>query len=786
MSAPVKLTIICVFSEPHLIETTLTSIYELRDIPFELIIVNDGAGEDATSIIQSLSEYYDHDFTFFFEQKEQAGVGVRVNEVLQEVSGEFIWVVNSVGRINEPELFHVIQSLEQSEAVMCCLLKTIPKDLQEWVSVIHNSSEEERLGFIWKWAGLPGNQQFFDPYLYDSVAFELMWRLEQSPILLQKKAWFQAAVEEQENENWAVKREPALHWLRNYQLDKTLRERVYAIMEETEAEAFEQFRSQAESLLDKARQEKSKGNIVKALHFATQAHQEDPENQEIKVYYKELLELTGRFVEADEMKKKEFEQQKPEPVKAKIEHSSPKVDEQKKEEAKAEPEFITAVPKEEKADEATLEPPKYSIVIPTTGLGVQLMEQTFTTLANVIDREKTEIIVIDNASLDDTYDFLNEVKSQKVFRLEVITNKENKGFAFSVNQGIDKAQGEYILVMHNDIDFENDILYELEQVFNDKPDAGIVVPVLSFSMIPDQDKEESTVRKTDTLVAIPNMDSACFMLKKDDGFRMDEQFGLAYYDDVDLAFQVQQMEKKIYMITELIVEHNFASTTSQMGLSHQCAYSYLNLAKLYRKWGIEPQYEEKYNQLKYLDRCLYISSLMNPIDPEPHLFSLFKEYYTDEVKTEIVKTKWDVDEAVSIASMLIKTDQRDTLRRLENQLDEMKLPITLVQDIVRYYFERNIFSRCVHYLNSYGADPNFIDAHIYHLKILLGEKHIVEAAELVQKLLEVYPAHPELYKLTGDFHKFNGSDKESKDFYEYARQIDPFRFGKAAGKVSFI
>jgi glycosyltransferase involved in cell wall biosynthesis len=779
MSSPVKLTIICVFSEPHLIETTLSSVYELRDIPFELIIVNDGAGDDATSIIQSLSEYYDHDFTYFFEHKEQAGVGVRANEVLNEVSGNFIWVVNSIGRIKEAELVHVIQTLEKSDAVMSCLLKEIPKDLQEWISVIHNSTEEERLGFIWKWGSLPGNQKFFDPYLFDSVAFELMWRLEEAPILLQKNAWFQAAVEEQENETWAVKRELALHWLRNFQMDNTLRERVYTIMEETEAEAFEQFKSQGESLLDKARQEKSKGNIVKALHYATQAHQEEPENKVIKAYYSELLELTGRFVEANEMKIKEFEEKKPEPVKAKIEHVSEKKVEEK-------PTLTIESVSSKKEEIQELEAPKYSIIIPTTGYGAALLEQTFTTLVNVIDREKTELIIIDNASLDDTYDYLNDVKSQKAFRLEVITNRENKGFAASVNQGLDKATGEYILVMHNDIDFENDILYEFEQVFNDKPDAGIVVPVLSFSMINEQDKEESSVRKQDTLVTIPNFDSACFMLKKEDGFRMDEQFGLAYYDDVDLAFQVQQMEKKIYLITELIVEHHFASTTSQMGLSHQCDYAYLNMAKLYRKWGIEPQYEDRFNQLKRLDRCLLISSMMNPIDPEVHLYSLFKEFFTDEVKTEINTTKWDLDEAVSIASMLIKTDQRDILRKLEHQLDELALPITLVQDIVRYYYDRNIFSRCVHYLNRYGADPNFIDAPIFHLKILLGEKLLVEAADMVPKLFEMYPAHPELYKLTGDFHKFNGSEKESADFYDYARQIDPFRFGKSTGKVSFI
>lgn len=793
-SSPVKLSIVCVFSEPHLIESTLTAVYALRDIPFELIIINDGAGSDASSIIQSLSEYYDHDFTYFFEHDQPAGVGVRVNEILDEISAPFIWVVNSVGRINEAELIHVLNTLEESEGVMTCLFKQLPNGLDEWINLIDHATEEIRSGFIWNWSKLPSNHRFFDPYLFDSVNYELMWRLEELPVLLQPKSWFQAAVETQENETWAVKRELALHWLRNYQLDGVLRERVYGIMEETGIEAFEQFRSQAQSYLDKARQEKSKGNLIKALHLAKSAMEEDPSDTEIQKYYTDLLELTGRFAEAQELREKQLSDRKTEPVKATIQKTNSKtenelsaapvqaakVENELKQDSK-EPEV-----KQETPEEIGFEPPHYSIIIPTTGYGLELLEQTFTTLSNVIDREKTELIIIDNASLDETYSFLEDLKERQIFRLEIITNQKNKGFGASVNQGLDIAQGEFILVMHNDIDFENDVLFEMEQVFIQHPDAGAVVPILSFSMITDQDKHDSTVRNKDVLVPIQNIDSACFMLRKADGYRFDEQFGLGYYDDIDLAFEIQQSGKKIYMITELVVEHQFGATTSLMGLSHQSEYAYLNMAKLYRKWQLGPEYESRYNQLKELDRCLIISSIMNPIDPEPHLYSLFKEFFTDEVKTEINSTKWDLEEAVSIASMLIKTNQRDILRRLEHQLDEMELPITLVQDFVRYYFQHNIFSRCVHYLNKYGDDPNFIDAPIYHFKILLGEKHIQEAAAILEKLFDMYPSHPELYKLTADFHKFNGSEKEAKDFYALAEQIDPFRFGKPSGKVSLI
>ncbi len=58
----------------------------------------------------------------------------------------------------------------------------------------------------------------------------------------------------------------------------------------------------------------------------------------------------------------------------------------------------------------------------------------------------TEIILIDNNSNDDIFD---RVKTQKV-TIKTIANDENLGFARANNQGINIAQGNYILLLNSD------------------------------------------------------------------------------------------------------------------------------------------------------------------------------------------------------------------------------------------------------------------------------------------------------------------------------------------------
>lgn len=60
-----------------------------------------------------------------------------------------------------------------------------------------------------------------------------------------------------------------------------------------------------------------------------------------------------------------------------------------------------------------------------------------------------EILILDDASTDDTYDVLKELKN-KDDRIRLIQNKENKGIGFSRNRLIEEATGDYFCFLSSD------------------------------------------------------------------------------------------------------------------------------------------------------------------------------------------------------------------------------------------------------------------------------------------------------------------------------------------------
>jgi len=83
--------------------------------------------------------------------------------------------------------------------------------------------------------------------------------------------------------------------------------------------------------------------------------------------------------------------------------------------------------------------------------------------------EKTEIIVVDNNSKDDTVAFLRSDFPE----ITLIANKENLGLAKAVNQGIEAASGDYYLMLNPDIIALPNAVKNLVQFMDEHDDVGL-------------------------------------------------------------------------------------------------------------------------------------------------------------------------------------------------------------------------------------------------------------------------------------------------------------------------
>lgn len=81
-----------------------------------------------------------------------------------------------------------------------------------------------------------------------------------------------------------------------------------------------------------------------------------------------------------------------------------------------------------------------------------------------------EIIVVDNASKDDSIKKIEKLRTNK---LRIIKNKKNLGFAAGNNVGIKKAKGRYILFLNPDTLVEKNTLTEMIKFMDKHPEAGV-------------------------------------------------------------------------------------------------------------------------------------------------------------------------------------------------------------------------------------------------------------------------------------------------------------------------
>jgi len=762
--------------------TLLSDLLKFEQKGIEIIIINDAADVVTSQFISREIEKSNNDHVYLYEHEAPLGRGVSLNEALIHANGMLVWAPLRADRLNESLLSEAIRKFKADPAAFWVLDYDLPREPMDWVHAAEEGDLPDDSCLIWNRHVIKPEQFFFNPFMDQLHGAELALRLAAENVWYKTDSFFVIGDDQTRHANLPDLQEFYVTALRTTESEDGRKKIIHELSESTTRI---NSRVTDDELLFQARRELQGGDANKSLDLINKFLKRNPNHNEgirIKVT---ALEKLRRHVEAIELKhmlQKQSEQPQEEttiqPEEKAVEQPVAETIAEKGEDTQqivVETEEEIASEDEKTEKQMPLDAsPVISVVIPTTGHGKGMLEAALIHLEQAVDAHKTELIIVDNASIDDTFDYLGQLKESGFLNINIITNPANRGFSASVNQGIDAARGEYILVIHNDVSVSPDSVDALIRAFDFSDDTAVTAPLLSATHIQAQRKTQNESESSgEKVVQAGSVDSCCFMLKAEQGLKFDEGYRLCFYDMEDFCRQVQENGHKIVVTHHTTVEHERGSTTRMMGLDLNPELKWANRARFYEKWNngrelqmpVQGSHPEKFRSLGAPD---------NPMQPDKEWLDVVRNYLTSEVRTEILRGSWTDDEMATIVLTLLFADERELLRTLEDRIEEITPDISLLILFVNYYFRKNIFSRCKFYIDK--ADKPHAIFEMFKLKIKVAEKEFDDAIPLLNKLLEMYPTNPDLFHLAGELYKNSDEQGEAKSFYAMASQLDPFRF----------
>lgn len=204
----------------------------------------------------------------------------------------------------------------------------------------------------------------------------------------------------------------------------------------------------------------------------------------------------------------------------------------------------------------------------------------------------TRICVVDNASSDNSL-----IGTQNLdLPLEIINNKENKGFAYACNQGASKSRSNYILFLNPDAELYEDSLWKSLDFMENNPnnkDVGILgiqlidekleisrscarfpKPTFYYTKMFGLNKLLPSLFKSHFMTEWNHQETmkvdqviGAFFLVRGSLFQdlggFDERF-FVYYEEVDFSFRAYKLGWKSIYLTDVQAFHKGGGTSEQV------------------------------------------------------------------------------------------------------------------------------------------------------------------------------------------------------------------------------
>lgn len=185
-------------------------------------------------------------------------------------------------------------------------------------------------------------------------------------------------------------------------------------------------------------------------------------------------------------------------------------------------------------------------------------------------RKEYEIIIVDNASTDDSAQFFRK----KYPEIKVVTNDKNEGYP-GLNNGIRHCNGRYIFIMSNDMEIEKNCFKNILRVIkknkksicspifyhlNDKSKLGHNKIIFSRSFYDQTALDFDLVRGNRPYEILR---TGVFLIEADLARKLDYLFDptyLFYAEDLDLGLRLRLMGYNALMVPDAIMYHESSTT----------------------------------------------------------------------------------------------------------------------------------------------------------------------------------------------------------------------------------
>ncbi len=236
-----------------------------------------------------------------------------------------------------------------------------------------------------------------------------------------------------------------------------------------------------------------------------------------------------------------------------------------------------------------------------------------------------EIIIVDNGSEEETTSWLRTLED-----VRVIFNKENRGYAVGNNQGFAAAQGDFVVMLNNDVIVTEGWLDGLLEPFNRIGGLGVTAP-RSNKVAGDQQLSDCNYGDTDSMhryaaqrrqrlrssgYLTDRAIGLCLCIDRrviDEVGGIDPSFGLGNFEDDDFCMRVRGAGYKIYVCDDVFI-HHFGSQTFAANNVDWTATMQQNAHKFAQKWGygdslLSGGYDARIAIRKGYDRALHYVAL---------------------------------------------------------------------------------------------------------------------------------------------------------------------------------